>query len=1271
MKRSIFSTLMVILSVFTAMAQPSDGKYYHIVNVYTGLTMTNSEIGDNDQRITLIAEDNTKWGQVWQTVKASEDVFYIVNPYCNEAIDQNPNVGLLLQWKYSRDDGSGKNQRFYICPASQEGEYQILNNEKPQNGKYEARSRCMTAMGRQIYMTTNLEDEASYWRFVEVDFSDIKEPETHDNIWENQTIFGINKEAAHATMIPYPSIESLRADGEVFDKPWLTPVNNPLYLSLNGKWRFLFVDNTADRPGEEFFGDDVDPSAWDEIDVPGCWEMHGYDKPLYINVNYAFSDNPPFIQNRVEGVGENPVGSYRRSFTLPEGWESQRVFLHFDGLYSGAFVWVNGQEVGYTQGGNNDAEFDVSSYLRTGENNVCVQVIRWTDASYLEGQDIWHMSGLHRDVYLYATPRTFLRDHFITASPTAASNYTKANLRVALEVDNRDGAACTKAIKCTLLNPAGESIDEVKRIVAFEEGETVKSTSLMRTLTDLKPWSAETPWLYTLLFEQFDGESTEGAPEMVFRTKYGFRNITIKNNVVTINGQRIFFHGVNTQDTHPVLGRTMNVETMVRDITLMKQANVNTVRTSHYPRQAKMYDLFDYYGLYVMDEADVECHKNWSDNKGITGDPTWRDQWLDRTTRMVYRDRNHPCVTFWSLGNESGFGSNLVESYKAVKNLDSSRPVHNCSGSSASPASISDLHSIMYPSLATINSTTASNNRPVFMCEYAHAMGNGVGNLRDYWDIIESSNYGIGGCIWDWVDQSVYSPDDVAVWRKQNSVGSENTPLVLKDARIISGYDMPDPQHHQGNFLNNGIISPDRAWTPKLVEVKKVYQPAKMEFTDDAESGMGTLTILNKHNFVDLADLYTLLCEEVNDGVVVRSQSLALPSVLPGETASIAVSNRAEYLNFSLCLKESTSYAEAGYPVATEQFCLNAAPFEPTTVTECTEPLKYNRSGNTYNIYNEHVTLRLSATDGFIQSYVSNGVDMLAGDVQQPIYSNIRWIENESPYGGHNFGNRTAGVNSSTVTQPKVSADGMKATFKVTVDDDQCPYVINYTLMNNGELTMKVTYKPAANNLRRIGLDMKFPAGYEQVSYYARGPWENYVDRCTGSYMGRYETTVDDMFVPYIHPQSNGNRLDMRELLLRSTDGSAISVKSPGTSFSLSHYNQADFMTAVIHTYDLNRHDEIFATFDYMQRGLGNGSCGPGTETNYLCPSSGNFEQILVFRGYSADQMMGVDRVIADGDATPVAYYDLGGVRVSSLKGQPKGLYIVKYSDGTSRITRN
>ena len=1233
------------------------GKSYVISNVATKNVLTIPADAASAALIGMKPYADGDNSQTWR-VSNGKTGFILTSNSCNMSMDMFLN-GDRTPLVYTTEVNN-ENQNVILEDAG-DGYFYLT-------GVYKGTKFYIKVSGDKLIATTDKDGDYSKFFFTAA-------AGPAGDYWENQLVYEENKEAPRATFIPYTSTSAMKADVN-YNKAWLTPQKAD-YLSLNGTWKFNLVPEPSVRPGkEDFWGNDVDVSAWDNIEVPSCWEMKGYDLPLYVNVEYAFLNNPPYIKNKVPGVGDNPVGSYRRTFTLPAGWDAKNVFLHFDGLYSAAFVWVNGEYVGYTQGGNNDHEFDLSTHVRTGENNICVQVFRWSDASYLEGQDMFHMSGMHRDVYLYATPKAFVSDHYITSKLN--STYNGGSMNVALEIDNRSGEAASKTVEVELVSPDGNVVSTKSEAVEFASGvKSMKKNIAFDALSSLLAWTSETPNLYTVIVRQKDAAGNE---EMVFSTKYGFRTIEIKNGVVLINGQRVYFKGVNTQDTHPLYGRTMDVATMLKDIELMKQGNVNLVRTSHYPRAAKMYAMFDYYGLYVMDEADVECHKSWSDKKdnSISNDPTWQAQYVDRTVRMVIRDRNHPSVVFWSLGNESGIGVNFDATYSATKVLDS-RPVHYEGYSNVNSAKNTDMDSKMYPNLAyTRNHCNSSiGGEPFFLCEYAHAMGNAVGNLQDYWDIIEGSNYGIGGCIWDWVDQSIYDPQAI----KKGELEKNGFPVYT------TGYDYPGP--HQGNFCNNGIITADRAWTAKLTEVKKVYQNVKFTYSN------GVLQIKNKYNFINL-DNVALRYSLLSNGNIVEEKTVAAPSVAPGSTATVDIDFTTEFesgkeyaLNVELLTKSSKEWCETGYPVATEQFVLQERQALANVALDG-ELLKVDKS-NGCKVSNSNITFAVNS-NGFVTEWVANGVKVLEPG-NYPIYSNIRWIENESPYGEHKFGDNVAIINSASVSSA-LSSDGKTCNVTVNVQHNKWPYVVTYTVYASGVVDMKIDYSPNASGLRRIGLDMLFPAGYENVEYYAKGPWENYIDRQTGSFLGRYTTTVDDMFEMYPHPQSHGNRMALRDLTMWNPEnGNTIKVETEGqVSFSLSHYDQRQYLTPELHPWNLQKDDVVYATFDYMQRGLGNGSCGPGTESQYHCPSYQTVSHKLRISTINGKETgianIGINACKVEydkasqavtctgvADGASVALYNLGGTLVGkavvsgnkavvSLIGQPQGSYLLVIKNG-------
>lgn len=970
-------------------------------------------------------------------------------------------------------------------------------------------------------------------------------------------------------------------------------------INLNGKWDFHFSPSANERPSENdmFTKGNL---KWESINVPSCWEMLGYDSPLYVNVDYPFENNPPFIdvKEQYKGLyGENPVGTYHKTFSIPKNWEKKRVFLHFDGLYSGGYVWCNGKKVGYCQASNNDAEFELTQYLKDGVNELYVQVFRWTDASYLEGQDMFHMSGLHRDVYLFAVEPIFISNHYITSTLDANTGYKKGNFNIELTLDNPTGKKAEKIIEIELLDAKKQLVWKIERKEVLKEKET--KINLNHLLDNIELWNAETPYLYTVIIRQKD---KKGKEELVFSTKYGFRDIKIANNCVYINGERVLFKGVNTQDTHPLYGRSIDVNTMLKDIKLMKQANINTLRASHYPRQAKMYAMTDFYGMYVMNEADVECHLNWAvhgEKGGITNDSTWRAQYVDRTKAMVLRDRNHPSIIFWSLGNEAGGGENFLHTYNATKSLDT-RPIHY-EGATRGKTPYTDFYSEMYPHLDAVKAFAKSDslNQPYIMCEYAHAMGNAIGNLKEYWDEIEKGKNAIGGCIWDWVDQSIYFPQAI----KKGEFVKNGFPYYS------AGYDYPGP--HQGNFMNNGIIRADREWNDKLAEVKKVYQYVKiLSFDKDKKQ----VVIANKYDFIDLSQFY-LDFQIIEDGYEIYKGTTKLPFLKPNTIAKIKLPYNVElnqekesFINLQLRLKESNHWAEKDYAMAQWQFAINEIENRLKEVKESKEAFLVQEDNNQLTLENKGFKISFDKQNGEILYWKYDGFEVISDRKGSPHYNNNRWIENDK------HGDSISGELASTC-EIKLNKEKTKAEIKITTMGEKCPYTIEYTVYSNNIVDMKVTMNPIVEGLRRLGLGMIFSKDFEEIDYYAKGPWENYNDRQEASFVGRYSTTVSDMLTPYAHPQSCGNRQEMREIFLYkkgSTKGLKIEANQP-IAFSMLHFDDKDFNKEKLHPWELNPREEIYAHFDFVQRGLGNGSCGPQTIEKYQVPSSGTYSFTLRF----------------------------------------------------------
>ena len=1215
-------------------------------------TVTTSE---NDEQITVTTKSDSNTGQQWITKKGNYSTSYpwhIVNVMSSKALDMagNNDKVMPLQWTSENDYLGGQanvNQewKFYEVDATNHT-YKIYayTQNKTYYLTYDGTN------GGKLGRTTD-SNSATAFGFIKTDATSgggttsggggTSSNGSFDISWiSNQSKVSDHKEDAHATFIPYASVEQMKADAKHYAEPWQQPDETKAeYINLNGTWKFKYVAGTSSwyssSPGSsEFQAKDYDDSKWNDIRVPLSWEMANHGKPVYTNVGYPFKNDPPNANTGMSQYGvvdHNATGFYRRTITIPETWKDKRVFVHFDGVYSAAVVWVNGKYVGYSQDSNTDAEFDITGFVTTGDNQLSVRVYRWCDSSYLEGQDMWHLSSIHRDVYLVATPKVFVSDHYITS--TLNDNATSGSMTVKLTVDNRNAISANKTLQVSLLDRDGKEI--ANGTETYSGSSTTEKTVTLNSLSSLHPWSAEDPYLYTVVVSQKNENGTE---EVAFSTKYGFRKITKSGNLIYINGKRVYFKGVNTQDTHPEYGRAIDMETMMKDLTMMKQANVNTVRTSHYPRQPKMYAMMDALGFYVMDEANVECHGN----QGLSNNSSWITAMDDRTKRMVLRDRNHPSVIFWSLGNECGGGSNFSTTYNTCKSLDS-RLVHY--EGAGSGANYSDLGSNMYPKVSSVRENRSGlNGKPYFICEYAHAMGQAIGNLKEFWDIIEDSNGIIGGCIWDWVDQSVYDPAKLVNGEKKSANGFNYW---------VSGYDYNSTSGinygFQGNFLNNGIVTPDRTWTGKLSEVKKVYQYVKFsDFNTSAKS----VNIANKYAFMPISqDNFEIGYRVMKDGFLVENGKLeSFTTIDAGSSATVTlpiatkVEGNAEYLvNIELRIKKPTngaadwtSWAEEGYSIADAQFSLSEQdtsngtakgtdgtmgfPVLPSYTSACGS-LKVEGNTITGTDNNGKKYSIVFNSSGKMTSWTYDGKKLIAAG---PDFNSYRKVDND-----RSFSPKFSPSSSMSVTS-SLRKSGNNATMSVNGSATNCSYTADYTFYPDGTVDMKVTFSPSGE-LARIGLGMQFASGFENVEFYARGPRSNYSDRKTGSYLGRFTTTVDDMVDEMIHPQTFGDHEDLRELILTNkTVGVQLGVKVGGrASFSLSHYDESRWCTSgdsmwntKLHWYDLTRNNQVYAHFDYMQRGLGNNSCtGEDCLSQYQCPSSDSYTYTLRFKPQSAESV--------------------------------------------------
>ena len=1245
-----------VLRAGTWGAKPEHGKTYLISvgqdtkNVLTPYKY--SWLRDTGLAFLAYAEGND--AQKWKLVAVSgkQDCYQLVNGDGELAFDMALNdtkkvSGYPCMWTQSI---ANPNQQIYI---TKKGSGYKLSAVSARNGQtYYVTFGSISSVNGYYCGYENSEASAATLQFMEVPAVVI--PEGAD--WENAKVYERNKETAHATYMPYPSTKAMRADGQRYDKPWLDPTGAN-YLSLNGTWKLRWSEGA--KPvllgKDDFWGDNVstEGSAWNDITVPSCLEMNGYGLPMYVNVDYPFEDQQPYV--RMKAGLKNSVGSYRRDFTLPAGWENKRVFLHFDGIYSAAYVYVNGHEVGYTEGANNVSEFDITKYLHTGKNNVAVQVIRWSDGSYLEGQDMWHMSGIHRDVYLVATPKTYLADHYIKATVTPGSTTAatgSAATSVDLTVCNRDKTAAKKTVTVTLFDPSGKEVKKLKSDFVFAAGDSLKTQTVdFGTLSNVKLWSAETPTLYTFTFSQ----SQDGKEEEAFSTKYGFRKIDLSKGYLEVNGRRTYLKGANTQDTDPLHGRSISTDLMLKDIAMMKQSNMNTVRTSHYPRQAKMMAMFDHFGLFVVDEADMELHKNWDGPKTIINNPDWTGAIVDRNVRNTLRDRNHPSVVFWSLGNESGSGLNIMAAYNAVRKLDN-RYIHY-EGSTRDNAEGTDLHSVMYPAVdhsrgGTTGSVISDANhpstgKPYFMCEYAHAMGNAVGNLREYWEAIEGSRMGVGGCIWDWVDQSIYPYDAI----KNNQLTKNGFPAY------ITGFDCPGP--HQYNFVNNGLVNADRAWSAELDEVKRIYQWVGFDLNKDSRQ----VKLTNKYLDRNLNQFYlkwTLLADgkPVQDGIVKKLNCAA------GGTETVdlkynptAYAGKELFLNIGLYTKEATNWCDRDYPVAEFQQQLTqrteVLDKVDNTKADALHATKNSDGGYTYTNGKQKVTFD---GQGNITVWSYDGKDLFMPEAG-PRFDRYRWIENDGPMEAYGNAATDNGVTSQTATF-QLSEDGKTATVNVTQNGNYGKATYKYTINANGTIDLANSYEAQGDGARRLGFSLNFPEELSKVSYYARGPRASYIDRLDGEDFGLYETTVKDMYEPFAHPQSNGNRVGLRWLTLTNNEGNGVKVETSGdVAFSLTPWTDAELRTAR-HEWELPTSNRTVAHFDAIQKGVGNGSCGPGPMKQYEIQKGKTYSNIVRFIPFSeaADDIPDGISAVVNSATTIAQVYDLSGRRLHEPPA--KGFYI-------------
>lgn len=995
----------------------------------------------------------------------------------------------------------------------------------------------------------------------------------HTEYWENPAVIAENKEPGHELALPYDS-EGACVRGE----------ESPYRLSLNGKWKFYWqqgVDTPLPQGYQEkgFAGE----GSFDEVEVPGVWQLQGYGKPIYLSSSYPAAigtkkSSIPSISHK-----QNEVAIYRRRFTVPQQFSGRELFLHFGAVKAALYVYVNGSYAGYSQGSMTPAEFDVTPYITEGENQVTAVVYRYSDGAYLEDQDMWFLSGIYRDVYLYAESKVCIRDVFAKAE--LLRGYRDGDLHVDVTLGNYGESA---AVKLTAKLLRGE-----QEIALYAAGVVAKSGStriaFQKTLEQVEAWSAETPNLYTLVLILEAG----GQTLCVKRVRIGFKKVEIRGNVLYFNGQKLKIKGVNRHDFDPDYGWAVPRERYHQDLSLMKLANINAIRTSHYPDDPYFYDLCDEYGFYVMDECDVETHG--VRRKGVPGsNPMWTQAVLDRAERMVLRDRNHACVTFWSLGNEAGDGDNFLKMRERVLELDDRYPIHYEGDFDLTK---SDFISRMYPDAGKLeklckqeeitvsffenltNRLAADNKpitpemyagKPVILCEFAHAMENSLGNFKEYMDAFDAYDHMCGGFIWDYVDQAIHvRRDGIDQW--------------------LYGGDF-DEGATSGNFCANGIIAADRTVHPSYYEVKKVYQPVCVTF--DAEQRI--LHIQNRNLFVSLAALDCIWSLEER-GNVLASGTLDVSGVQAQEDAAYTLAydpsagdGGEQVLNVSFRLREKQQWAEQGSELMFEQFILEPRAFaEPQTPTG---ELAVEKKGKRITVTGS--AFRVQFDGGVLTELVYRGQNMLMCGIRPSFFR----APTDNDIGNLNFApvftplspayrRRKAGKVKSVKLERGDNTVRVhvkwKASFTKRVETV-------YTVYPDGRIDTAFTATATVFDFTRAGLCMQLPASLGQVTYYGKGPHENYIDRNTGARLGVYRTDVKGLEHRYMRPQENGNRTGVRAVAFAGEQGGVAFTAKPGTSFDFAaHLYTDDALDRARHLHELEYTQLITLHLDASQCGVG------------------------------------------------------------------------------------
>jgi beta-galactosidase len=1062
--------------------------------------------------------------------------------------------------------------------------------------------------------------------------------------WENEQVLQINREPARATFLPFATVEQAKA-GKVADSPWVRS------LSSETAWKFHWVPRPEDRP-IDFWRENFDDTGWKSFPVPANWEVNGYGTPIYASSGYVFKIDPPRVTSEPPAdyttfKERNAVGSYRRTFDLPTDWQGRRVFVHFGGVQSASYVWVNGVRVGYSQGSMSPSEFEVTAQVRPGKNLIAVEVYRFSDGSYLEDQDMWRFGGIHRDVTLFSTAAARISDFAVRTDLDAA--YRDATLRIEPKLAVASGQTLAGwSVQAELFDAAGAPVFAQ---ALRQDAEPIFNCDFKpEILNDRTPqrgarkfgwlegkvaspakWTAETPTLYRLVLSLRDARGT--VVEAV-ACDVGFRKIEISKGRLLINGAPVKLRGVNRHELDPDRGHALTRERMEQDVRLMKRANINAVRTCHYPNDPYWYELCDRYGLYVIAEADLETHgvRGW-----LASQPAWSAAFLDRAVRLAERDKNHPSVIFWSLGNEAGYGPNFAAMSAWLKEFDPTRPIHYEGAQGKPDPATVDVISRFYPRVMDryLNpgvaadstaerpenarwerlvelATADDGNRPVLTSEYAHAMGNAIGNLQEYWTEIYWHPRLLGGFIWEWADQGL---------RHRTADGTRY---------IAYGGDFGD-KPNLGVFSIKGIVNADREVTPKFEAVRKVYQPVYVT-GNSLKPGETKVRFTNHYDHTNLDSLvahWRVRC----DGATLQEGTLPVVAGAPGSAPEVVIPTQAipaplagaEYwLEFEFFPKRRPLWLPEGEPVAREQLKLDVTPPLPAAFASGPPAVKVEERGDRLVISGEGFQAAFSRTLGTLVSLNYGAGELIAREAGPILQAYRAPVDNDKGFGKWLARDwRQAGLDKLTRTvqsfEVKTMSSGCVQVTTVARSAAATGAFIHratWLVRGDGVIALTNRFEPSGDlpPLPRMGVGLQIAPGFDQFRWYGHGPDENYADRKQSEFVGLWRRSVKDLYTPYVRPQENGNREGVRWLTLTNATGRGVMIVAEGEPIAATalHYSVADLDVAK-HAHELKARAETFLSLDAAQCGLGNGSCGPGVLEKYSVPVK-PYELTISFR---------------------------------------------------------